>query len=138
MVAHVLGKRSRELLEVPQRPANVHRAIVIQQHAEQRLCAARILDRLRGEEVFIGRAVVKRAVLRPVLGPLLARRVLEQEDDAVDGAQLAQAVGVEADELFELDVFGAEVLEQVGEDALRHGRQYCLFQESKAPLGLSL
>jgi hypothetical protein len=35
--------------------------------------------------------------------------------------QLAERVGIEGDELLELDVLGAEVVEEVGEDALRCG-----------------
>jgi hypothetical protein len=45
-------------------------------------------------------------------------RELEEEDDAVDGVELGERVGVEREELFELHVFYAEVVEQVGEDAL--------------------
>lgn len=42
----------------------------------------------------------------------------EEEDDAVDRVQLGEGVGVEGEKLLELDVLYAEVVEQVGEDAL--------------------
>jgi hypothetical protein len=48
----------------------------------------------------------------------LVGREAEEEDDAVDGVELGERVGVEAEEFLELDVLDAEGLEEVGEDAL--------------------
>lgn len=45
-------------------------------------------------------------------------REFEEEDDAVDGVELGEGVWVEREELLELYVFDAEVVEQVGEDTL--------------------
>jgi hypothetical protein len=61
--------------------------------------------------------VVKGAVFRYV-GRLLARRILEEEDDAVDVAERPQLVGVEREELRELYILDAELLDEVREDAL--------------------
>jgi hypothetical protein len=37
-------------------------------------------------------------------------REFEEEDDAVDGVQLGEGIGVKGEEFFELDVFDAEVV----------------------------
>ena len=58
---------------------------------------------------------VQRLVGRRV-GPV--GRVLEQEDDAVNRLQRRQRLGLHRQELLELDILDAEVVEQVGEDAL--------------------
>lgn len=42
----------------------------------------------------------------------------EEEDDAVDGVEGRKGRGVEGEQFFELDVLYAEVVEEVGEDAL--------------------
>jgi hypothetical protein len=83
------------------------------------LRAAGVLDRLRGEEEVLARGSVKVAVERLVAG--VVGRVggeFEEEDYAVDGVQLGEGVGVEGEEFFKLDVFDAEVVEEVGEYAL--------------------
>lgn len=45
------------------------------------------------------------------LAARLACGVFEEEDDAVDGAQLLELRGFERRELFELDVLNAELLD---------------------------
>jgi len=63
--------------------------------------------------------VVVAAVVGPLAAPVrLVGRELEEEDDAVDGVELGEGVGVEREELLELDALDAQVLEEVGEDAL--------------------
>lgn len=59
--------------------------VLVQQDGEQGLGAASVLDRLRGEEEVLRGGVVEGAVSGLAVGALLvrARRVLEQEDDAV-------------------------------------------------------
>jgi hypothetical protein len=77
------------------------------------------LDGLRGEEEAFRGILVKGPVEGLVAGVVGGvGGELEEEDDAVDGVQLGERVGVEREELLELDVFYAEVVEQVGEDAL--------------------
>jgi hypothetical protein len=77
------------------------------------------LDGLRGEEEALRGVLVEGAVERLVAGLVGGvGRVLEEEDDAVDGVELGEGVRVEREELLKLDVFYAEVVEQVGEDAL--------------------
>lgn len=48
---------------------------------------------------------------------------LEEEDDAVEGLEGQQLRRVEGEELFELDVFDAEVFDEGSEDALGVGIQ---------------
>jgi len=92
---------------------------LVEEHAEQGLGAAGILDGLRGEEEALRGVVVEGAVERLVAGAVGGvGGVLEEEDNAVDGVELGEGVRVEREELLELDVFYAEVIEQVGEDAL--------------------
>jgi hypothetical protein len=69
------------------------------------------LDGLGGEEQGVGRGVVKGAVERRGAGGVgRVGGVLEEEDDAVDGVQLGEGVGVEGEELFELDTLDAEII----------------------------
>ena len=46
---------------------------------------------------------------------------LEEEDYPVDGVQLGERIGIEREELFELHILDAEVVEEVCEDALGGG-----------------
>lgn len=114
---HLGRELARKLLELLQLPADLDLALLVQQHRNQRLCAARVLDRLRREEEPVRRLVVEGAVFRDV-GGLLARRVLEEEDDAVDVAERPQLVFVEREQLRELDILNAELLDEVCEDTL--------------------
>lgn len=114
---HLWRKVARKLLEVLQLLANVDFALLVQQHRDQRLCAARILDRLRGEEELVCRLVVVRPVLGHV-GRLLARGVLEEEDDAVDVSERPHLAGVERCELLKLHILDPELLDEVCEDSL--------------------
>lgn len=98
-LAAELGRQDHcELLEIPQLVAHVdeaglgalrrRRVRLVQQHAEQCLCPARVLDRLRGEEDVLARLVVECAVERLVARPVgRVRGELEEKDDAVDGVE---------------------------------------------------
>lgn len=69
--------------------------------------------------------MVEGPVERPVgAGVGSVGRVLEEEDDAVEGLEGCQLGGVEGQELLELDVLDAEVLDEGGEDALGEEYQY--------------
>lgn len=101
---------ARKLLKLLQVLANLDIALAIQQQRNDGLRATRILYRLRGEEEVVRGVVVK----GPVLGCAclrFARRVLEEEDDAVDGAQALELGGLERGQLFELYVLDAELLD---------------------------
>ncbi len=87
---YVARERRGELLELFQVASNIHLAILVEQHAQQRLRPARILDGLRGEEDVVVGAIVEAAVLRR-RRRLLARWVPEEEDDAVDRPIRARA-----------------------------------------------
>lgn len=54
-----------------------------------------------------------------LIRPLFARRVFEEEDDTVNLSSLAELIGLESYEFFELNIFDAELLNEVCEDALR-------------------
>jgi len=72
-----------------------------------------------GEEDFLGGGMVIGPVVRG-RGPRV-RAVggeFEEEDYAVDRVEGGEVGGVEGEEFFELDVFYAEVFEEVCEDAL--------------------
>lgn len=114
---HLWRELAREVLELLELLANVDLALLVQQHRDQRLSAACILDCLGCEEELVGGVVVVFAVVGSV-GRLLARRVLEEKDDAVDVAERSQRVGVECGELFELDVLNPKLLDEVREDTL--------------------
>jgi hypothetical protein len=115
---HLWRKVAGELLELFQLLADVDLLFSVQQERDNGLCATRILDGLRREEQGIRRRVVVGAVFRHVAS-LLARGVLEQKYHAVQGAKRLQVRGLEGGELLELDVLDAELLDEVGEDALR-------------------
>lgn len=94
-------------------------AVLVEEHAEEGLRRACVLDRLRGEEDALRGVVVKGPVLRALdAGVGLVGRVLEEEDYAVEGLEGEQLRGVEGEEFFELDVFDAEVFDERCEDAL--------------------
>jgi hypothetical protein len=62
------------------------------------LCAAGILDGLRGEEEILRGRVVVGAVFGSAVGVGgFTDGVFEEEDDAVDGGELAEVAGVEGD-----------------------------------------
>ena len=70
------------------------RVRLVEEHAQERLCAARILDGLVGKEEALAGVVVEGAVEGLVGASVwLVRRVLEEEDDAVDGMKLRESVG---------------------------------------------
>lgn len=113
-------KLARKLLKplqlLPQRHALPRRrgGIHVQQHRQQRLGTARILDSLFGEEKrFRGGREGRAGGGRGERGG----GVFEEEDDAVDGGEGGEGGGVEGDELFELDAGYAEVVEEEGEDS---------------------
>lgn len=116
-VAHLGREFLRELLEFLQVLAYLDFAVLVEQHAEQRLRAARVLDRLRSEEDVIRGLVVEGPILGRVRASL-ARRIFEEEYDAVDLSQTLELVRIERDELLELHVLDAELLDEVREDAL--------------------
>jgi len=69
--------------------------LLVEQHAQEGLGAAGVLYRLGGEEEPLAGVVVVLAVERLVGRPVRAvGRELEEEDDAVDGVQLGEGVGV--------------------------------------------
>jgi hypothetical protein len=85
---------------------------LVEQDAEQGLRAAGVLDGLRGEEEALRGIFVEGAVERLVAGVVgCVGGELEEEDDAVDGVELRERVGVEREELLELYVFYANVVE---------------------------
>ena len=76
------------------------------------------------------------------------RRVFEEKYDAVEGLQGYQLGGIEREELFELDIFDAEVLDEGCEDALGVGsaavtndmiakEAYCVGLDCEERLGVS-
>ena len=70
------------------------------------------MDGLRGEEEALRGIFVEGAVERLVAGVVGGvGGELEEEDDAVDGVELREGVGVEREELLELYVFYAKVVE---------------------------
>lgn len=114
---HLWRELCGKLLELAQLFANVDLALLVQQHRDQGLGAAGILYRLRGKEEVVGGVVVVCAVPW-LLAWLLARGVLEEEDDAVDGAELLQRRWVQRQQVLKLHVLDAELLDEVREDAL--------------------
>jgi hypothetical protein len=80
---HLRRELASKLFEFLQLLSNLHFALFVQQHRDYRLRTACILYRLRREEEVVCRLVVECAVLWYV-GWFLARRILEEEDDAVD------------------------------------------------------
>lgn len=107
-----------EVAKVVHLGPNVDVLRLVHEDAEQGLRRAGILDRLGGEEDGLGGIVVEAAVEGPVrrgIGPV--GRVFEEEDYAVEGLEGEELRGVEGEELFELDVFDAEVFDEGCEDA---------------------
>lgn len=119
-LAAELGRQHHgEFAEIGQRLAHVDVCGAVEQHAEEGLGGARVLDRLRGEEDGLGGVTVELAVEGPVgSGVGLVRRVLEEEDDAVNGLQREEVLRIERHELFELHALDPEVLDERGEDTL--------------------
>jgi 3-methyladenine DNA glycosylase/8-oxoguanine DNA glycosylase len=71
------------------------------------------------EEKALRGIVVEGAVERLVGRRVgLVRRVLEEEDDAVNRVEGGEAFRLECQELFELDIFDTEIVKQIGEDTL--------------------
>ena len=105
-LAAELGREDHgELAKVAQAVADVDVArlsflgvrvvLLVEQHAQEGLGAAGVLYRLGGEEEPLAGVVVVLAVERLVGRPVRAvGRELEEEDDAVDGVQLGEGVGV--------------------------------------------
>lgn len=128
LAADLGGQRDGELAEVAKLVADVDlpgftllrdgRVGLVEEHAQQRLRAARVLDRLVREEEPLAGVVVEDAVFGLVGAPVgLVRGVLEEEDDAVDRVELRERVGFEREEFLELDTFYAEIGEEIGKDA---------------------
>lgn len=92
-----LGRQHHsKLSKLAQLLANLDVVRLVEQHTQQRLRGARILDRLGGEKDVLRGRVVKGAVAGALgcrIG--LVGRVLEQEDDAVDGLEGEELGGVE-------------------------------------------
>ncbi|KAF7554478.1 hypothetical protein G7046_g6804 [Stylonectria norvegica] len=99
--------------------ADVDVGRLVEQHAEEGLRGAGVLDRLRGEEDVLGGRLVEGAVEGAAgRGVRLVGWVFEEEDDAVEGLEGVELRGVEGQELFKLHILDAEVLDEGGEDAL--------------------
>lgn len=110
-------KLDSELPEVAQLFTNIDILILVQQHAQQRLGSACILNRLRGEEHAGARIVVERPVLGCAGCVGRVGGVFEEKDEAVERLQGGKFGGIEREELFELDILHTEVLDQGREDA---------------------
>lgn len=122
LAAELRGQDHGELAKVAQLLADLDIGRLVEEHAEEGLGGAGVLDGLGGEEDVLRGGVVEGAVARAVgrcVG--LVGRVLEEEDDAIDGLEGEELRGVEGQELFELDVFDAEVFDERGEDTLATG-----------------
>ena len=132
LAAELGGQDHGELAEVAEGGAHVNAGVcvvvgrLVEEHAEEGLGAAGVLDRLRGEPEGGG---LRRGVVEgPVEGLVVVcavggvGREFEEEDYPVDGVQLGERIGIEGEELFELHIFDAEVVEEVCEDALVGGR----------------
>lgn len=135
-LAPELGRQHHgELAKVSHLGSNVDILRLVHQDAEEGLRGARILDCLGGKEHLLRGAVVERPVERSVWRSIRpVGRVLEEENHPVQRLQSHQFGGVESEQLFELDIFDAEVLDERREDALfrRNGnmaRQYevCIY-----------
>lgn len=77
------------------------------------------------EDLFRGGIVVGPVVRGRGARVGLVGGEFEEKDDAVDGVEGGEVGGVEGEEFFELDVFYAEVFEEVCEDALDRERELC-------------
>lgn len=120
-----LGRQDHcEFAEILHLLANVDVPGLVHEHAEQGLRGTGVLDGLRGEEDALRGIVVEGAVERAIgRGVGSVGWELEEEDDAVEGLEGQQLRRVEGEELFELDVFDAEVFDEGSEDALGVGIQ---------------
>lgn len=107
-----------KLLELSQFLADINLLLSVQQKRYYRLCSTGILYGLRREEDGARRLVVVGAVLW-YIARLLAGRVFEEEDDSIDCTEVLQVRCFECGELFELYVLDTELLNQIGEYALR-------------------
>lgn len=102
-LAAKLGREHHgELAEVAQRIAHVDvaglasgRIRLVEQHAQQGLCAACVLDCLCREKEALRCIVVVGAVERLLTAVGSVGRVFEEEYDAVDGVELGESVGIE-------------------------------------------
>jgi len=75
------------------------------------LGTACILDGLCGEEEVFGSRIVVLSIFGSTVRIwFLTGGVFEEKDDAVDGGELMEEVGVKGDEFFELDIFDPEVV----------------------------
>lgn len=112
-------QRHGELAKVLHLGPNLHVIRLVHEHTQQGLRRAGILYRLRREEDVLGGGVVEGPVERPVGRRIRAvGRVFEEEYDAVERLQGHQLGRVEREELFELDMLDAEVLDEGCENAL--------------------
>lgn len=103
-----------EVAEITERSTNIDTGGgLVEEHAEEGLRGAGILDGLGSEEDGACGVVVEGAVEGAVDGGVGAVGwVLEEEDDAVEGLERCELRGVEGEEFFELDVFDAEVFNE--------------------------
>ena len=102
-MTYVCWEAIGELLELPQVWPNVdvsilRAAVLVQKHAQQRLSAASILNRLRREPhillaLCLYSSKIEFAIQRFVLLRLLAGWVFEEEDDT-DGVELLEGLWV--------------------------------------------
>lgn len=108
-LAAELGRQGQcEVLEGTQRRADVDFVIFVEEYGEEGLCAAGILDGLRGKEEVLGGGVVVFAVFGSAGGVGgLADGVFEEKDYAVEGREGLQGCGIEGDEFLKLDIFDA-------------------------------
>ena len=84
-LTYVGRKGSREFLELAKLWSNLYLILLVQQHRQQSLCPAGILNCLGCEEEIFGSFEIKAAILWCLAG-FLAGWVLEQEDHSIDGA----------------------------------------------------
>jgi hypothetical protein len=102
-LTYVCREARGEFLELPQVWSNVdvsifRAAVLVQEHAQQRLCTASILNSLRREphillalSFYSGK--VEFTIQRFIFLGLLASRVFEEEDDT-NGVELLEGLGV--------------------------------------------
>lgn len=82
---------------------------------------AGILNSLGCEEQALGSIVVEVAVQRLLCCRVWSvGRVFEEENDTVDGVEGGKRIRLKGQELFELYILDAEIIEQVGEDTLNY------------------
>lgn len=118
LAADVGGEHAGKVLELAELVPDID-FVAVQDDAEEGLGAASVLDGLVGEEDAVGGGFVVGAIVGGgSAGVGAVGGELEEEDDAVYGVEGREVGRVEGEELFELDVFYAEVLEEVCEYAL--------------------